>query len=185
VIADATPIAPPPEMDDLVAEPAAFPHSAPSQPPASREPPVSIAPPKPISAPPPPEAARPREPWGMVIAFALLGGAVAAVWHVSAADSDVRLRPAESTISAPPAAAPPAATDELPPGVDLPPGYGVLDIIAPPGASVQVDGQGVTPPSAAPPGHHEVRVESGGRVQQFGVEVRAGRTTHVRPPTAP
>ena len=184
VTSDATPIAPPPEMDDLVGEAPVFPHSAPSQPPAPREPPASIAPPKPMSAPPPPEVARPREPWGIVIAFALLGGAVAAVWHVSAADSDLRVRPAESAISAAPAAAP-AAADELPPGIDLPPGYGVLDVIAPPGASVQVDGQGVTPPSAAPPGHHEVRVESGGRVQQFGVEVRAGRTTHVRPPTVP
>jgi len=184
VTSDATPIAPPPEMDDLVGEAPVFPHSAPSQPPAPREPPASLAPPKPMSAPAPPEVARPREPWGIVIAFALLGGAVAAVWHVSAADSDLRVRPAESAISAAPAAAP-AAADELPPGIDLPPGYGVLDVIAPPGASVQVDGQGVTPPSAAPPGHHEVRVESGGRVQQFGVEVRAGRTTHVRPPTVP
>jgi hypothetical protein len=209
---DATPIGPPPQMDEGSASPAGvIPALTPSQPPAAASAPApsSLAsqPPPPASPvasqPPPamsdapPEPPRAREPWGLVLAFALLGGAVAAVLRVSGGESEapVRPRPPEAVVSAappPPAVsapvpspAPAPAADDLPPGADVPTGYGLLDVTLPQGAAIQVDGRVVTSPAAVPPGHHEVHVEVNGRAQEFGVEVRAGHVTHARPPTAP
>jgi hypothetical protein len=132
----------------------------------------------------------------LVLAFALLVGAVAAVLRVSGGESEAPARPRapEQVVSAAPppppvvpapAQPPPSAADELPPGADVPAGYGLLDIAIPQGAAVQIDGRVATPPTAVPPGHHEVHVEVNGRAQEFGADVRVGHVTHARPPTVP
>jgi hypothetical protein len=60
------------------------------------------------------DESRPREPWGFVIAFALLLGAVAAVLRVAGGDAEspMRPRPVEVT-TAPPLVIPTAATTGL------------------------------------------------------------------------
>jgi DNA-binding response OmpR family regulator len=190
---DPTPIGPPTGMmEEVSARPAEVAH-APAPAPPSATPVPSQPPPGASDAPAPPEPARAREPWGLVIAFALLGGAVAAVLRVSGGESEApaRPRPPEPVMSAAPPppvvmAPPPApAPDDLPPGADVPAGYGLLDIATPQGAAIQIDGRVVTLPAAVPPGHHEVHVEVNGHAQEFGTEVRAGHVTHARPPTAP
>ena len=144
----------------------------------------------------------------VAISFGLLVGFVIGVIRLWGAQSEPPLRmrppPAIAAAPAPPAATPPAALvatppvatpsaltpsaptgDEIAPGADVPAGYGLLDIPVPQGVAVQIDGRVVTPPTAVPPGHHQVRVEVNGRAQEYGVDVRAGHVTHARPPTAP
>jgi CheY-like chemotaxis protein len=80
-------------------------------------------------------------------------------------------------------AAPSAAADDLPPGAEVPPGYGMIEITAPPGARVRIDGaivgKGPTTSGIAAPGYHDVRVESGGHESKSVVEVRAGKVARV------
>jgi hypothetical protein len=76
---------------------------------------------------------------------------------------------------------PTAVGDDVPPGAEVPAGYGLIVIEAPARARVRVDGTlvGVGPATAvAAPGYHEVRVEQGGRDTKSVVEVRAGKMTH-------
>jgi hypothetical protein len=179
-------------------------------------------------------------PWGFVVAFALLAGAVVAVLRMTGHDLEPQwpstgpapsvsagstatpnaavpvvpsaapsatvattpsagTRPpstaAGSTASASAAAPPSAATssaassggtadDALPPGAAIPAGYGMLQIGAPRGARVLVDGidAGIGPLSSTVQraGYHQVRVEQDGKRTQYVIEVRAGKTTRVK-----
>ncbi len=73
----------------------------------------------PVPSVPPPallDESRPREPWGFVIAFALLLGAVAAVLRVAGGDAESPVRPRTVEVTtAPPAVIPTATTPALPP----------------------------------------------------------------------
>jgi hypothetical protein len=191
---DATPIAPPPHMEDASAEVEPSPSPSPQAEPPSLFGGLRVA----------------------AISFGLLVGFVIGVIRLWGAQSEPppRLRPPPTISAAPappatpsvplvatPVATPPVATpatpsasaatpsaptgDEVPPGADVPAGYGLLDVAVPQGVAVQIDGRVVTPPTAVPPGHHRVRVEVNGRAQEYGVDVRAGHVTHARPPTAP
>ena len=92
--------------------------------------------------------------------------------------------PAVPEAPMPPAPAPPSASEgELPAGAEVPAGLGVLDVSAPPGARIRVDGAiaGLGPALSmvAAPGFHDLRVEMGGRQSKSVIEVRAFKTTHV------
>ena len=80
------------------------------------------------------------------------------------------------------AAATSSAPDDVPPGAEVPAGYGLIFVEAPAGARVRIDGAvvglGPATSAVAAPGYHEVRVEQEGHEAKNGVEVRAGKTTH-------
>ena len=63
-------------------------------------------------------------------------------------------------------------------------GSGLLQIGAPPGARVLVDGvdEGAGPlsSSAQRAGYHQVRIEQDGKHSQYVIEVRPGKTTRVK-----
>ncbi len=203
IVRESSPIPPPPDEDDeddvetLVRDPSHV-AAAPSPP----------APPKLASAPPVP----PKSGGGLVlgvVAFLLLGGVVVAVLRMSSpAVESPTPRPPAPTVTAtasavPPAPppptttavetatglAPPAASDDVPTNAGVPPGYGILEIAAPAGARVRVDGADVgTGPLASRvlrAGYHQVRVDQGGRNTQYVIEVRAGKTTHVKSAALP
>jgi hypothetical protein len=81
------------------------------------------------------------------------------------------------------------SADDVPPGSEVPSGYGLIEIAAPAGARVRVDGvvvgTGPLVTSIASPGYHEVRVDHGGRDAKHVVEVRVGKTTRVRSAAPP
>ncbi len=136
-----------------------------------------------------------RRPWALVVAIGSLVIVVAAVlnWahqeptstrppEVSPASAPTGLAIASPTaIATPPTA---SATEDLPPGAEVPPGFGLLEVSAPARAVVRIDGAvaGMGPfvASVAAPGYHEVRVEQEGRESAHVIEVRAGRATRVR-----
>ena len=175
----------------------------------------------------------PRSPWGFVLAFALLAGAVVAVLRMTAHDIEPqRLAPAPagsaatvpgvnpgtpsgagpapgiagaasssgaaaSPVASAPSALPGAsaaasdlgrvgtATDDaLPPDMAVPAGYGVLQIAAPRGAHVLVDGvdagTGPLASSVQRAGYHQVRIDQDGKRSQFVIEVRAQKATRVK-----
>jgi hypothetical protein len=66
----------------------------------------------------------------------------------------------------------------------VPAGYGVLEIAAPDDARVRVDGaeagHGPVASSVLRAGYHQVRIDQGDRNSQYVIEVRAGKTTHVK-----
>ena len=76
------------------------------------------------------------------------------------------------------------ADDALPPGAEVPPGFGLIEVSAPPGALVRIDGAiaGAGPAASlvAAPGTHEVRVELDGHDTQEAIEVRPGKTARVQ-----
>lgn len=142
---------------------------------------------------------------GLLLAFGVLGAAVATVLYVSQGDSGSAARPpVPSAVAVPPL--PPSATHaaasgivpasapstspvvaeigDLPPGAEVPTGYGLLEIAAPPGARIRVDGaligNGGDVRTALPPGAHEVAVEMGGRESRESIDVHAGKATHAR-----
>jgi hypothetical protein len=75
------------------------------------------------------------------------------------------------------------AGDDLPPGAEVPPGYGMITVTAPAGARVRVDGaiagKGPSVMAVAAPGYHDVRVENAGRETKSVVEVRSGKVARV------
>jgi hypothetical protein len=92
------------------------------------------------------------------------------------------------------ATAPPPSIDssgfsDVPPGVEVPAGLGLVEVDAPAGARVLLDGAlagtGPTLKALAGPGTHEVRLQMGDRVEKQVVEVPAGRSIHVNPALAP
>ncbi len=156
--------------------------------------------------------APPKSRGGLVVAvfaFVLLGGVVAIVLRMST--PPVEPLPPRATANVTPTVAPPipppipppasaapetssgtpptAASDDIPAGSRVPPGYGVLEIVAPAGARVRVDGAdaGVGPLSSSVlrAGYHQVRVDLHGHDSQYVIDVRAGKTTHVKSTTLP
>ena len=91
--------------------------------------------------------------------------------------------------ASPSPSSPAAASDDLPPGAVVPPGYGVLEIAAAPNARVRVDGndagKGPLSSSVLQHGYHEVHVALDGHDSQYVIEVRAGKTTRVKSSTLP
>jgi hypothetical protein len=73
--------------------------------------------------------------------------------------------------------------------VQLPSGAGYLEVTAPTGANVRVDGvwagAGPVASRVVAAGYHEVVVETGGRESKQVVEVRAAKATRVRSAAAP
>lgn len=173
---------------------------APPAPPAERTLPLPAAPPPvprrpahaPVEAVAVP-AARKRRPWPFVIAFGFLGLAVGVVVHVNSMD-DAAVEPSVVTapvVVSPPSASAPvpapsaSATDptDLPPGAEVPPGLGLVEVVAPAGTRVRIDGAvagtGPRVEAIAAPGFHEIRIEQDGGSDKQVVEVRAGKTTRV------
>jgi hypothetical protein len=132
----------------------------------------------------------------------LLLGALAVIGGV-AANTRRRVSPAappETPVTAVPSAAPSLApvapspppadsTADLPPGADVPPGFGRIDVTAPASARIRVDGAiagtGPALSAVAAPGTHEVRIEGEGHDSKTVIEVVAGKRTRVEPATAP
>jgi hypothetical protein len=89
---------------------------------------------------------------------------------------------ANAAVPSPPAAS--SAEEDLPPGAEVPAGYGLLEVHAPENATVRVDGTvaGTGPFVAriAAPGPHEVRVDRGGLESTQVIEVHKGKATRVR-----
>jgi DNA-binding response OmpR family regulator len=151
----------------------------------------------------PPQRASRSSAWPFVLAFALLGLAVGGVLRIKgnvvpepeapSAGPNVAPPPpsvAEPAVSAPPPAATASITgDELPPGAGVPEGYGLIAVTAPKGVPVRIDGAvaGAGPLTTLPaaPGTHEVRIEQEGALDRQVIEVRAGKTTRVRPESTP
>jgi len=88
---------------------------------------------------------------------------------------------ASASASAAPSAI--GVSDDIPPGAEVPAGYGLVEVRAQQGSRLRIDGAVVANgPSAslvAAPGHHEVRAERDGRTTKHVVEVRAGKVTRV------
>jgi hypothetical protein len=152
-------------------------------------------------------AAPRRAAWPYLLALIALGLAVAAVLRLTAGgdapqvtapvppSASAASTPAPAPCSSPgpstaPSASAPAASasgatgDELPPGAEVPPGFGLVEVAAPAGARVRIDGAiagtGPAVSLVAAPGYHEVRIEQdGGDVKQV-VEVRSAKTTRVK-----
>jgi DNA-binding response OmpR family regulator len=136
------------------------------------------------------------------LGWVLLVGALAVIGGV-AANTRRRVSPAappETPVTAVPSAAPslapvapsppPAdATADLPPGADVPPGFGRIDVTAPASARIRVDGAiagtGPALSAVAAPGTHEVRIEGEGHDSKTVIEVVAGKRTRVEPATTP
>jgi hypothetical protein len=89
--------------------------------------------------------------------------------------------PSASASAAPSASS--SITEDIPPGAEVPAGYGLVEVHAPQGSRLRIDGAVVANgPSAslvAAPGFHEVRAERDGRTTKHVVEVRAGKVTRV------
>ncbi len=151
--------------------------------------------PEPASATRPAESAPPaRSSW---LGWALVVGAVAIIAGVALNKGPASAPPAVSEVAAPAtsSAAPPASPaapsttppadsfGELPPGVDVPRGFGMVEVSAPAGARIRIDGAiagaGPSFSMVAAPGVHEVRVEGTGPESKSIVEVRASKTTRV------
>jgi DNA-binding response OmpR family regulator len=165
----------------------------------------------PATAPAPAPGVAPATPkraaWPFLIAFAVLGLAVGAVLRLtgsqesrvsvaapgpaSAASASGASLPAPSTSAsgAPqpsgPAPSASATGEDLPPGAEVPPGFGLVEVAAPAGVRVRIDGAiagfGPSVSLVAAPGYHEVRIDQqdGGDAKQV-VEVRPAKTTRVK-----
>jgi DNA-binding response OmpR family regulator len=186
-----------------VVEPAPAPAAAPAPPP----PPERAPAPAPLPAPAPTQPEPPTSeraagrPW---LGWLLVAGAVALIAGVAlnTGHTPTPVAPPPVASSTPPVATPgpapsaapsaPAPVDsfgEFPPGVDVPAGFGLIEINAPAGARIRVDGAiagtGPALSEVAAPGYHEIRVESDGRESKSVIEVRAGKTTRVDPAATP
>jgi len=143
----------------------------------------------------PPEGPAPRPPrrrsgWGgLLVAFVVLGAAVGAFLRLMTSESaDDATATATATATA--AASPTSAeADDLPPGAEVPAGFGLVEVAASAGARVRVDGaiagSGALVSMVTAPGFHEIRIEQGGRESKQVIEVRAGKTTRVNSALAP
>jgi hypothetical protein len=195
--------APAPSLPELPREPEPDPPARtiePTVPLPRAAPPAVDAPPLPLEEPVLPR----RSAWPFIAAFAGLGLAVGVVLQVRGGAAPEATGP---TASAPPAPVPPASTapalpsaspsaatatnasDDLPPGAEVPPGFGLVEVTAPAGSRVRIDGAigGAGPLASlvAAPGYHEVRVEQDGRDTKQVIEVRAGKTTRIKSAPGP
>ncbi|HEY3816550.1 MAG TPA: response regulator [Polyangiaceae bacterium] len=150
-------------------------------------------------------APRRRSVLPLVAAFAGLGLAVGIVLTMRSAappepvHDTPRATPSAATVTTAPSAvtatasapAPTASAlgDELPPGAEVPAGLGLVEVSAPTGSRVRIDGAiaggGPVASLVAAPGYHEVRVEQDGHDTKQVIEVRAGKTTRVRSAPGP
>lgn len=158
---------------------------------------------------------RARSVGALVLTVVVLGGALAAGLYLARSPETPSAPPGASVsptmgaaplVSVPPApeAPPPRRpavpsdplaatridTDDLPPGAEVPAGYGYIEVRVPADSRVRVDGAsiGVGPiaGNALSPGYHEVAVEQRGRtISRQVTEVRAGKTTRVRVASPP
>jgi DNA-binding response OmpR family regulator len=157
--------------------------------------PLSLPPEDLHEVPDEPVAGAKSSRWGFVFGLALLVAAVGGILRVTGRQSEAP-RPAPAPSAAPSAtavastastaasSAAEGATDDLPPGTAVPAGYGVLEIAVPDDARVRVDGaeagHGPVASSVLRAGYHQVRIDQGDRNSQYVIEVRAGKTTHVK-----
>ncbi len=78
---------------------------------------------------------------------------------------------------------PPTEREEIPPGAEVPPGFGLLEVTAPSFARIRIDGavvgSGPMVSSVVSPGYHDVRIENGGREESHVIDVRAGKVTRI------
>jgi hypothetical protein len=193
------PLAPPTEPP--ATQPLALLSTAPPTRPARPEPTLRIAaPPVPSPAALRPTQATKRQVWPIVLALALLGIAIGAFLHLKGNDAP---QPGPTPSTKPPTTAPsalppapstvatgaPSANDDAPSVADVPEGFGVIEVSAPAGARVRIDGAiagtGPSTTLVAAPGYHEVRVEQDAGATKQVVEVRSGKTTRVTSATAP
>jgi hypothetical protein len=140
----------------------------------------------------------------LLLGFALLACAVGIVLRATSESEAPAVVATETTPPAPvavqatvsaastpalPALAAPATGEDLPPGAEVPAGYGLVEVTAPAGARIRIDGAiagaGPAVSSVAAPGYHEVRVEGGGHESKSVVEVRAGKVARVQAALAP
>ncbi len=155
-------------------------------------------------------------PWGFVVAFALLAGAVVGVLRMTTRDVEpphpapgasasaatvpsgnpapnpAMVAPANPANPSPAPSLTTAASsngavttdDALPPDMAVPAGYGLLQIAAPRGAHVLIDGvdagTGPLASSVQRAGYHQVRIDQDGKHSQFVIEVRAQKATRVK-----
>jgi DNA-binding response OmpR family regulator len=142
-----------------------------------------------------PVAPAQRRRWGLLLPLGLVGVAVAALLRWSGDEQAPARAPSEvppvtpsSTSSAAASTEavptpPPSASDDLPPGAEVPPGFGLVEVRAPARAVVRVDGKaagsGPFVATVAAPGYHEVRIAQGARESTHVIEVRAGKVAHV------
>jgi CheY-like chemotaxis protein len=173
--------------------------------------PIPLSHPPPAASPAEALTPRPRETprrssWSTLAALAVLGLVVGALVYVG--NGQMRRTPAPKMSAAPAVIPPPAPTvpaptsppaltavassppasmdpgDDLPPEAEVPPGFGLIEVHAPAGTAVRIDGAiaGVGPAASlvAAPGSHEVRVELDGHSTPEVIEVRPGKTTRVR-----
>ncbi len=145
-------------------------------------------------------ATAPGRSW---LGWLLVAGAVAVIAGVAVntghSPPPATISPPESQpLPAPSSAVPtpgpsvPAPGDsfgDLPPGADVPVGFGRIEITAPAGAHVRVDGAvagtGPALSAVAAPGYHEVRLDGDGWESKTVIEVRAGKTTRVDSAASP
>ena len=150
--------------------------------------------PAPQPAPEPaPTATVPGRSW---LGWALVAGAVAVIAGVALntghPSPPALTSPESRPLPAPPSTAPPPVPSaptpgnsfgDLPPGTDVPAGFGRIEVSAPVGARIRVDGAiagaGPALSAVAAPGYHEVRVEGDGGESKNVIEVRAGKTTRI------
>ncbi len=177
------------EADSLTAPP-------PSALPANAPPPtVATANAPPANAPPPTIATANAPPANAPPASAPTASTPTAspprtsVATASAVTTVVATASAPTASIAPATRPTPPPADGLPPGIEVPPGSGYLEVTAPPGANVRVDGAligtGPTVSRVVAAGYHEVAVEQGGHETPQVIEVRDGKTTRVRSAAGP
>ena len=174
-------------------------------PPANEAPEVRPAPAPDESPASGPLPSRSQERWPLVLATALLLVVVAVVVYwtrpepasspapvgaesVATSVTVARTAPtAGAFVPSSPAAS--SSEEDLPPGAEVPAGYGLLEVHAPENATVRIDGAvaGLGPFVArtAAPGSHEVRVDRGGLESTQVIEVHKGKATRVRSPLPP
>ena len=141
---------------------------------------------------------RKKNRWGLLVALGIVGVVVGAGLRYStpqrtAASGAATGGPPPSTAPNVPAAittaAPSLGLADLPPGVDVPQGKGLLEVTTSSTDAIRVDGEprGVGPHFTVPlaPGAHDVRTTSGAREKSKVVEVRAGKATRVDLTDAP
>jgi CheY-like chemotaxis protein len=151
------------------------------------------------------EGAAPAARMGVLPVLGVLGLALAAVFYWAyegerkpaiRGEPEALVTPSTSGADAAPTvlalapaathAAAPAVEDDLPPGAEVPAGFGLLEVRAPARAIVRIDGtfagSGPFVASVSAPGYHEVRVEQGGHESRRVVEVRVGKTARIELP---
>jgi DNA-binding response OmpR family regulator len=149
------------------------------------------------TAPEPPRARSSRGRWVAVLAVGLLGIAMVTVLR----HANEEQQPGYVVGSAGPVATPTAwatqissaiasvpsagaGADDLPPGAEVPPGFGLLEVRAPAGAIVRVDGalagSGPFVSTVTAPGSHEVRVGHRGHEANHVVDVHIGKATRIK-----